>query len=56
MFSLHGRYHSNILPARLIWDYNQKCWVLWSLVVFSPDYDLTQNKSAINFNGFFSKA
>lgn len=28
-----------------------RCWVLWSLVIFDPDYDLTQNNTATVFNG-----
>ena len=29
------------------------CWALWSLVVFDPDYELTQNNIVIVFNGRF---
>ena len=28
-------------------------WAMWSLVIFNPDYDLTQYKSATIFNGNF---
>ena len=31
------------------------CWALWSLVVFDPDYELTQNNIVTFFNGRFSE-
>ena len=30
-----------------------KCWALWSLVVFDPNYDSSQNNVVTVFNGRF---
>ena len=33
-----------------------RCWVLWNLVVFDPDYNPTRNNIAIIFNRRYSTA
>ena len=32
------------------------CWALWSLIMFDPNYDPTQNNIVVVFNGRSSEA